>query len=146
MNINDQVSAFIEANRNEGSRQSIETYNEHVDSLENRGNLTLTQYLSVGEVIRPIHEFKVYIGKTLFSIGIKDLLVVYRIISKYKDHIHPVFFNDGIPKVVILYYKNTGMKRLQSKENLTYIIMTETISQLMMITSNCSTMGRIQLD
>jgi len=148
MSIDNEIQLYIETNTKNATKQEIEFYNNSLIDVNNREKLSLTQYLTVGEILKPNHEFKVYIGNTLHSMDKKDLLIIYRIISKYKDHIHPVFFDDGIPMIMFLYYKDAKVKFLKATtitENLTSILITRTISQLTMISCSCSTLGKLKL-
>ncbi len=112
----------------------------HIDSLE------LTSSLVLGQVLRPFREFKFYINSKLETLSPSNLIVVYRL-NCPEERCHFPDEPDGpMPRAVFLIYRDIDFKDLPCKEGLIKLLPTVNITQLMLITTQSETIGRIAVD
>lgn len=143
---------YIEDNCSDYTKKIV---NKICNTRHAHRQIHIQSYLSEGELLRPINNFKVYINNTLYNFDRSHILLVYKISSRYQDYNLPSFGNDYTPKILFIYFKCPNKLSIRMIEEhlisetkqslLREVIPTTSMNQLLTIANSCETLGRIDM-
>lgn len=126
-------------------------------SESKKDSIRLECYLSEGEILKPLRSFKMYIDGTLQYYDKRNCFLIYKIHSNYEDYNLPLFCTDEFPSLLMIHFNHEDSLRLvrnfdeivnnveKDYDLMKLIVPIAKIDQLLQITTNCETIGRIDI-
>jgi len=136
------------AERNKGTKQAPSIARKArsiMDGPGHRDEVHLTGYLTIGQVLKPLHQFKIYLNNKLETYNKTNLVVIYRIHAKHEEYTYPEHPEEDVPRCVLAVFRDVECDQILSSVGLYQVVPTITIAQLMLIACQCETVGRVDV-